>query len=121
MDEQGIAGGEDWQVRIGSAIDESKAVVAILSPEALSSIWVRRELSYADSAGKPIFPVVCEQFDIPSWYELQFGELQRLDFTIVGHEEGMKTLLESIRRILRASSVITSEGSTGSNGSKNTV
>ncbi|MGH3841349.1 MAG: caspase, EACC1-associated type [Pseudonocardiaceae bacterium] len=104
MDEQGISGGDDWRLRISTAIDEAKAVVAILSPDAFGSTWVRRELNYADKAGKPIFPVVCKQCDLPSWYELQFDELQRLDWTIVDRESAMKALLESIRRSLRMSS-----------------
>jgi TIR domain len=113
VDEQGISGGDDWQVRIGSAIDGSKAVVAILSPEAFSSTWVRRELNYADKAGKPIFPVVCMRCDIPSWYELQFGGLQRLDCTAVDHQGALEILLESIRRILRTSSTVKSGRRTG--------
>jgi hypothetical protein len=106
MDEQGIAGGDDWRIRIGTAIDEAKAVVAILSPEAFGSNWVRRELNYADKVGKPIFPVVYKQCDIPSWYELQFGELQRMDWSTTDREVAMKTLLESIKRMLRISSAM---------------
>ena len=86
MDEQGIAGGDDWLGRIGTALDEAKALIAILSPEAFGSEWVRRELNYADKARKPILPVFCEHCDIPSWFELQFGGLQRLDWNPLDEE-----------------------------------
>jgi TIR domain/Caspase domain len=106
MDEQGIVGGDDWRIRIGAAIDEAKAVVTILSSEALNSNWVRRELNYADKAGKPILPILYQECNIPSWYELQFGDLQRLDWNTVDGEEAMKTLLDSIKKMLRTSSVM---------------
>jgi len=109
MDESNISGGEDWHIRIGAAIDEAKAVVAILSSDALSSTWVRRELNYADRIGKPIFPIICKQSTIPGWYELQFGDLQRLDFTGANQQEEFETLLNSIQRTLRLRSL--SEGS----------
>ena len=109
MDESGIAGGEDWHIRIGAAIDEAKAVVAILSPDALGSTWVRRELNYADRTGKPIFPIICKHSAIPGWYELQFGDLQRLDFTGANHQKEFETLLDSIQRTLRLRSL--SDGS----------
>jgi TIR domain len=108
MDEDSISGGEDWRIRIGAAIDGAKAVVAILSPDALGSTWVRRELNYADRMGKPIFPIICKNSEIPGWYELQFGNLQRLDFTGADHQKEFETLLDSIRRILRLRSM--SEG-----------
>jgi TIR domain len=109
MDESSISGGEDWHIRIGAAIDEAKAVVAILSPDALGSTWVRRELNYADKMGKPIFPIICKQSAIPGWYELQFGDLQRLDFTGANQQKEFETLLNSIQRTLRLRSL--SEGS----------
>lgn len=105
VDEGGISGGEDWHVRIGAAIGEAKAVVAILSPDALASTWVRRELNYADRMGRPIFPIIYKHSAIPDWYELQFGDLQRLDFTGADHQKQFETLLNSIQRTLRLRSL----------------
>jgi TIR domain/Caspase domain len=105
LDENGISGGQNWHVRIGAAIDEAKAVVAILSPDAFGSTWVERELSYADKVRKPIFPITCRPSEIPGWYELQFGNLQRLDFTGANQQKEFEALLNSIQRTLRLRSL----------------
>jgi hypothetical protein len=100
IDTAGITGGEDWRERIGTAIDASKLVLAVLSAEAFNSSWVRRELSYADKAGKPILPVVYRACTLPSWYELQFGHIQRLDLTDQADALEPEPLLSSVKRIL---------------------
>jgi hypothetical protein len=104
MDTEGISGGEDWRERIGNAIDESKLVLAVLSPEAFNSSWVRRELSYADNVKKPILPVVYKACEIPAWYELQFGHIQRLDLTAQANAVEAEPLLSSIKEVLRSKS-----------------
>jgi hypothetical protein len=104
MDEKGIAGGDDWHVRIGSAIDGAKAIVVILSPRALSSNWVRRELQYADKMKKPIVPAIYKECDFPPWYELQFGELQRVDLTAPEHQAAFESLVNSIEEVIRSRS-----------------
>jgi hypothetical protein len=102
MDITGITGGDDWRERIGAAINTSKLVVAILSSEALSSTWVRRELSYADEVGKPILPVFYKPPELPSWYELQFGSIQRLDLTGQVDAVNREKLLSSVKRTLQS-------------------
>jgi TIR domain/Caspase domain len=81
VDVVGIAGGADWRNRVASAIDGAKALLCILSPESLSSDWVRRELDYADSIHTPVLPLVAREAALPPWYVLAFGHLQRLDYT----------------------------------------
>jgi len=51
-------GTPDWQIAIEKAIENSNALVVLLSPDSKKSIWVRRELMYAEAQGKPIFPVL---------------------------------------------------------------
>lgn len=104
MDTKGISGGEDWPERIGAAIDASKLVVTVLSSEALNSTWVRRELSYADTEGKPILPVFYKACELPPWYELQFGHIQRLDLTGQADAISREPLLSSVKRALQSRS-----------------
>lgn len=104
MDATGIVGGDDWRERISVAIDESKLVLTVLSSEALDSTWVRRELSYADKAGKPIIPVFYKACELPSWYELQFGHIQRLDLTGQVAAVRRETLLSAVKRVLQSRS-----------------
>ena len=53
-------GTPDWQMQIEKSIEASNCVVVLLSPDAKESSWVRRELTYAQTHNKPIFPVLIE-------------------------------------------------------------
>ena len=78
IDELGIRGGDDWPERIALAIEQCTAVLAILSPSAFQSKWVRRELEFADKRGKSIIPIVFQTHELPPTFELRFGHLQRI-------------------------------------------
>ena len=39
--------GDNWHLKIGEALQESKAMVVLLSPDSMKSQWVRREIEYA--------------------------------------------------------------------------
>ena len=47
-----------WEIEIEKAIKETGAVVVLLSPDANASVWVRRELSYAERYKKRVFPLL---------------------------------------------------------------
>lgn len=47
-----------WKDAIEEAIEKSHCLVVILSPNAKKSIWVKRELDYAEMHTKRIFPVL---------------------------------------------------------------
>jgi hypothetical protein len=98
MDTSDIVGGDDWVSRISAEIQRSKLVLAIITPEAVASPWVRRELGFAQASGKPLLPLVHKTAQLPAWYELQFGETQRLELTENELESG--TLLKSVGRAI---------------------
>src|SRR2546427_367368 len=57
---QNLFPGDNWSLKIGEALKESKAMVVLLSPDSVRSQWVRREIAYA--LGDPnysgrLFPV----------------------------------------------------------------
>ena len=53
-----ISGTPAWEESIENAIKNAFAVIVILSPEAKSSEWVRREIACADQYQKRVFPVL---------------------------------------------------------------
>ncbi len=57
VDKQSIEPGEKWWEAIFRGIDKAGAVIVCLSPEALESEWIRRELYVARGLGKFIIPV----------------------------------------------------------------
>ncbi len=44
--------GDNWSLEIGKALDESQAMVVLISPAAVRSPWVQREIQYALGAEK---------------------------------------------------------------------
>src|SRR5262245_32448816 len=58
IDRHGIAGGEDWQKRLGALIAEADTVAFLLSPSALQSTMCAWEIAETDRLSKRLLPVV---------------------------------------------------------------
>jgi TIR domain-containing protein len=53
--------GDNWPLKIGEALQQSQAMVVLLSPDSMKSEWVRREIEYAIGARNyegRVFPVL---------------------------------------------------------------
>jgi WD40 repeat protein len=61
IDLRQIQGGEIWQQEIFRGLDRTDFVVLCLSPAAIASEWVQREVTTAKNAGKRIYPVMVEE------------------------------------------------------------
>jgi len=82
IDVEGIVGADVWAREIQSAIDECYAYILILSPDAVESNWVRRELIYAMNQ-KPgrIYPVLFRETPLPfELYNVQYGDFLHEDY-----------------------------------------
>jgi hypothetical protein len=53
-----IVSGDRWHALIEQQINTAVAVVVVMSPQASESRWVNREISQAELADKPIFPLL---------------------------------------------------------------
>ena len=63
-DDQNILPGDNWAGQIAQALDQSQAMVILLTPQSLASEWVRRDIDYAlgkEDFRKRVFPVVVGQ------------------------------------------------------------
>jgi TIR domain len=58
LDMSDISAGAEWGHSIKAAIQNSDAVIVILSPEATTSNWVMAEVGMAQALNKPIIPVL---------------------------------------------------------------
>lgn len=89
-----LRGAQQWHDEIGRALRRCDWFVVLVSPAAVGSRWVRRELIYAlnsDQYEARIVPVLlrrCRPSDL-SW---TLDALQRIDFTR-GVEAGLRELL----------------------------
>ncbi len=58
VDRQHLEGGADWARQIEQQIVRCEALIVALSPDAITSTWVRREITFALNAGKRIIPII---------------------------------------------------------------
>ena len=98
--EAGLSPGHNWALQVGKALEDAMAMVVLLSPAALSSDHVQREIDYA--LGEPRFkgrliPVVRPVKDIP-WI-LETLQILKID---EDPEGGSRRVVEALRRIQSA-------------------
>ena len=53
-----VPGTPIWEEEIEKAIKGASAVIVILSPDSKESVWVRREISFAEQYNKRVFPIL---------------------------------------------------------------
>jgi hypothetical protein len=100
-DISGIPGGTEWRDSLVTAFAKAQALVLLMSEKALQSTWVRRELEYADSKGLPIVPVVTREVEIPDWFGLQFGGVQRVAINPADLAKNSAKLASTIRAAIK--------------------
>jgi hypothetical protein len=92
-----ILPGENWARKVGEALDASNAMVVLVSPHAVNSPWVQREIAYAvgssQYAGR-LIPVIIEPTaDVP-WV------LRRMSAIDDAHdfEQASKDIIERLQQ-----------------------
>jgi predicted RNA-binding protein with RPS1 domain len=71
-----IQGGEVWRREIERAIGRSFGVLVVMTPSSAKSTWVERELTLAETLGRPILPLL---LDGEPWWDLshiQFDDVR---------------------------------------------
>jgi len=71
--------GDNWPLKIGEALEESRAMIVLLSPDSMKSEWVRHEIEYAlgdrNYQGR-VFPVVVRPTENIPWILNKFQILR---------------------------------------------
>jgi hypothetical protein len=92
-------GTPSWQKAIQRAIEKVPCFVVMMSPEAKESMWVEREVNYANTQDCRFFPVLVKgssQDAIPlALISSQYIDIREDDF-----EAGVETLVNTIRTYL---------------------
>ena len=72
---QELLPGDNWALKVGKALEESDAMIVLLSPEGVKSQWVRREIEYAVGSRKyegRLIPVMVRPTSNIPWVLRQF-------------------------------------------------
>jgi hypothetical protein len=102
-DSRSILPGDNWAEKVSEALEQSRAMVVLITPGALKSDWVRREIEYAlgseNFSGKLISVIVGRLKDIPKdefpWI------LRRLNVVEITNPKKEKEAIERIVEALR--------------------
>ena len=96
FDQSAIQLGQKWHDEIMEGIHECKAFILVLSPDAISSRYVREELNKALELGKAIFPVIYR----PANWKDEFGtlvrEVQTLDLRSGSYTDNFQKLIDGL-------------------------
>ena len=83
LDVRQIKGGQEWRDAIFTGINQAEIVVVCLSPSAVESEWVRREILMARGQHKFVIPVMAENaIELMRQYDetAQLLDVQIIDF-----------------------------------------
>lgn len=78
MDTAALAGAETWSAEIVSAINSSRIVIILLSPTAVASRNVNKEVALASEKHKTIIPIVLERCQLSEAMEYALAGLQHV-------------------------------------------
>ena len=102
LDRNDIRGGDKWRGTIVRAIKAADAVLVALSPDAVASDNVRRELDIAEQADKPLLPVEIRPTTLSDDLTYQLIGLQTINLA-ADFDAGVGELLESLRLLPKSS------------------
>jgi formylglycine-generating enzyme required for sulfatase activity len=91
LDQLDILGGREWDREVEEALKTSRGMIAILSPESVTSNNVMNEVSYALEEGRLVVPILLHPCDKP----FRLRRLQHIDFT-AGYDTGFSQLLRAL-------------------------
>jgi len=95
IDQNYIVGGDDWMDAIGDALEVCDTLLLVLSPEALTSRYVKMEYRYFFRQEKPIIPILYRQVDKMPF---ELATLHYIDFTQADRSKSYSTLLSILSR-----------------------
>lgn len=87
-----LRGGDDWLRLIPAAIDASQFVIVVLSPNSITSDWVKKEYTQALSLRKRLIPIMFNRASVP----FALNTLNYIDFTTDDYATNLKALLDTL-------------------------
>ena len=103
LDRSDIVGGKQWRDAIEQALQQSDAVIFLISKVALESDEVYRELARAVELGKAIVPLRLDAAPLFGWFKDKLGTLQHTESdSNEAAADWWKRLLAALRQARRA-------------------
>ncbi|MBN1993301.1 MAG: toll/interleukin-1 receptor domain-containing protein [Anaerolineae bacterium] len=100
FDRESIEVADHWRTSIAEGIRDCKVFVLVLSPDAVESVNIRKEVDLAESHGKRIIPLLWRQTEIPVAFEYALAGIQWIDFKETASPENFDQLADVIKRLI---------------------
>ena len=101
LDTLDIHTGSDWHSAIGTALQNCRALVAILTAKYLISQYCKKELFMAEDRQKPILPILLEEVDLSgddgAGVVYAISSLNRISFVNTSYKEAFSKLVEGLK------------------------
>ena len=105
MDRMDIKPGADWLAALQEAVDNSAAVIAVISPLYVKAEYCKNELARAVRLKRPVFPVLLRPVDDKEW-PIEIQRQQYIDFTHwqdpAAYDAALRTLVGVLREQFQA-------------------
>ena len=95
IDQHYITGGDDWMDAIGQALQACDTLLLVLTPESITSKYVKMEYRYFFNQEKPIIPILYRQLDRMPF---ELATFHYVDFTKGDHAKSYQELLRILSR-----------------------
>ncbi len=105
FDKESIEVADHWRTSIAEGIRDCKVFILVLSPDAVQSVNIRKEVDLAETHNKRIVPLLWRQTDIPPAFEYALAGIQWIDFKETTSEENFNQLAEVVTRLLGGATV----------------
>lgn len=96
FDQSDIQAGENWHDEIMEGIQDCKAFILVLSPDAVASKYVPEEVNKALELGKTIFPVIYRPVKLTGRFESLVEEIQTLDLRSGSYSDSFQKLVDGL-------------------------
>jgi len=91
-DVSGIGGGSRWRSEIENALRSSQYVIVVLSPDAVTSEWVEREILFSSNLKRKIIPLMYRLCELP----LNYVNLNYIDVQGDNYQREFPNLLRAL-------------------------
>lgn len=96
FDQSTIQLGQKWHDEIMEGIDECKAFILVLSPDAVTSKYVRTEVKTAVELGKTIFPILYRPAKLTGKFKSLVKDIQTLDLRSGSYTDNFNKLVDGL-------------------------
>ncbi len=100
VDQQFLLGGSNWMDSVGEALNKCRLLLLVVSPEALSSKYVKMEYRYFINHGKIVLPILHRFAPLP----FELSATQHLDFTSANTDKAFAQLRSVLDHYLSSQS-----------------